>query len=686
MKKMTLLLAVCAAEFPAVAYQAANNVGNCELRAAYSKSIDWDATLQFELTSSYDPHLGGLYSNTYTLNSDLVAARLFFDRSGRNNPVLDLGDDRTFTLLGYSGVPALNLGKNAIGGTLQLKSGTLLLPATFAQTTSNICPNVMWPRAADCTAHDANLLIGGGSSMAKLDAQEIQLMYGTNNWLVVTNNGIVAVKGTGVKIACDTGNSSNNNKAKLATGNGIRVTNGGVFSNRTSSVDHTLNLFGLTGCTGNVFEVVNGGQLVGWNTFSIAGGGNMLAFRGANTRQTFTGSTELFLVNGVGSRIDVTGGAHLTVASSGGKGRIWAGTSSSSFSNVIYVAGIGSRLSCGDSGFNFGQQDSSYNLMEVTDGGEAVMTFSSIGRGGNAATPAKCNVLRVSNGGVYNDPSSLVIGYGDGSKTTSRYACSNRLEVTSGGVVNADKFFVGYGTNSWGNVVDISDGTLNVTNDFSLGVWGQEGRVSIRDGGFVNVGKSFLCGRSSGVVASNNVIEVMSGGEIVAQQFTVCGTNHMIVVSNGTIRTVAGTNYRLQLLHGDIGRDGSLTVVLTGTNPVLRAEGTVTSSGSLVVRSGTTLDFRVPASGYVAPPLQTSAGPLLFEVDKFGNVPELRFDVSACTSGVVRCVLARGDTLQVADSVLARARANLPENCRLRVIGNELVLKINYTGFCLHIH
>ena len=682
MNRAALLLAVCAAEFSAVAYQAANDVGNCELRAAYTKSIDWDATLQFELTGSYDPHLGGLFSNTYTLNSDLVAARLFIDRGGGYNPVLDLGDGRTFTLLGYNGVPALNLGGNGTGSTLQLKSGTLLLPATFAQTTSNICPNVMWPRLGDSKAHDANLLIGGGSSMAKLDAQEIQLLYGTNNWIVVTNNGIVAVKGTGVKIACDTGSSSNNNKAKLATRNGIRVTDGGVLSNRTSSVDHALKLFGLTGCTGSVFEVVNGGRLVGWNSFSIDGGGYMLSFRGANTRQTFTGATELFLINGVGSQIDVTGGAHLDIASSGGKGRMWIGTSSASFSNVIHVAGTGSRLSCGDVGFNFGQQDSSYNLMEVTDGGEAVMTFSSIGRGGHAATPAKCNVLRVTNGGVYSDPSSLVVGYGD-TKTTSGYACSNRLEIASGGVVNANSLLVGYGTNSWGNVVDVSGGTVNVTNDFSLGYCGQEGRISIRDAGSVNVGNSFLCGRSSGVVASNNVIEVLSGGEIVARQFTVCGTNHMIVVSNGTIRTVAGTNYRLQLLHGDIGRDGSLTVVLAGTNPVLRAEGTVTSSGSLVVRPGTTLDFRVPSAGYVAPPLQTSAGPLLFEVDRFGNVPDLRFDVSACTKGLVRCVIARGDTLQVADSVLARARANLPENCRLLVVGNELVLKVGKVGFCM---
>lgn len=76
---------------------------------------------------------------------------------------------------------------------------------------------------------------------------------------------------------------------------------------------------------------------------------------------------------------------------------------------------------------------------------------------------------------------------------------------------------------------------------------------------------------------------------------------------------------------------------------------------------------------------------LAINEDSLGNVPELQFDVSACTKGLVRCVIARGDTLQVADSVLARARANLPENCRLLVVGNELVLKVGKVGFCMHL-
>ena len=213
--------------------------------------------------------------------------------------------------------------------------------------------------------------------------------------------------------------------------------------------------------------------------------------------------------------------------------------------------------------------------------------------------------------------------------------------------------------------------------------------MSVRDGGKVTVGGAVQFGQESGTIASNCVVEVLSGAEIAARnEFIVSGQNHVLTVSNGMIRTTSASSRGIQLPScRTAGRDSNLMIEIAGTNPVIRAEGVSTSAEpALTVRGDTKVDFIVPAGGYVAPPFQAPTGKLGFIEDSLGNVPDLRFDVSACTPSFVRCVIARGDVLEVSESVLARARANLPGNCRLSVVSNELVLKINHTGFCLHIH
>ena len=80
---------------------------NCDFREAFSKSIDWDDSLQFNTSSTYDANLGGLRTGYYTLSSDLVTGRIVMD-AGVQTTVFDLGEDHTMTLIGQSGtVPAL---------------------------------------------------------------------------------------------------------------------------------------------------------------------------------------------------------------------------------------------------------------------------------------------------------------------------------------------------------------------------------------------------------------------------------------------------------------------------------------------------------------------------------------------------------------------------------------------------
>ena len=690
MKRATLLLAVCAAEFSLNAYQTTMRA-NCELRAAYDKSIDWNATLQFATTdSSYDANLGGMLGGRYWLDSDLVTGRLFIDRKTPSDVELDLGDGRTMTILGYSSIPAINY--NSSGSVVTLKSGRILLPASYPGTQNPVYSAFMAPRANNDSygAHDTTFVVGGGASTAMLDAQEIHYQYGTNNLLVVTNNGIVSVSGTGTRIGTSYSTAANP-YGVLATGNCIRVTSGGVYSNSNVGASITFSLFGLSGCAGNAFEVVNGGRLEGWARFDLAeSAGNTLAFRGAETSHTFdTTNGTPSTIKGHGTRLEITDGASLRLKDSvkGSGGRFWLGNGGCS--NMILVAGNGSTFTCESTGPLIGQKNTEGNVLEVRDGGKVRADGVYIGREGSKTDPTRGNVVRVVRNGSFTDALSMMVGYGDDSVAGREYSCSNRLEIASGGSVSVGEYLtVSGGSNSWANAIDVSAGTLTVGSSLRFSFRGQSSVMSVRDGGKVTVGGAVQFGQESGAIASNCVMEVLSGAEIAAgNEFIVSGRNHMLAVSNGMIRTTSSRSRGIQLPScRTAGRDSDFTIAITGTNPVIRAEGTSTSAEPvLTVRGSTEVDFTIPQGGYVAPPFQTPIGKLGFIEDSLGNVPDLRFDVSACTKGLVRCVIARGDTLQVADSVLAHARANLPENCRLLVVGNELVLKVGKAGFCMHL-
>ena len=652
---------------------------NCDFRAAFSKPIDWDGTLQFGNNNTYDPNLGGLRTGYYTLSSDLVTGRIVID-NGIQTTVFDLGEGRTMTLIGQSGTsPALGATGAGSGGTVQLKSGTILLPTSYPGVTTY--PYLGLPRASQSTdswGHDTTFIVGGGPTAALLDLGGVNLRWGTNNWLIVTNNGYVAVKGNGTLLADSGGHAT-------ATRNGIRVSDGGVYSNSQVGVVLPFELFGKANSTGNVFEVTNGGRIEGWERFDLkASAGNVLAFRGEATHQTFnvTNANSTCAIRGTGTRLEVTDGAVLDILSGEFKrGRIWLGLGEGQCSNVLHVAGAGSRFTCAATdGCLVGQSCSEGNRVEVCDGAEVSMPNTHIGQGGTPANPAKGNVVRVTTGGTFTDSQTLQVGYGAENPLTNGNACSNRLEVASGGTVNATTLQIGQATNSWGNVVDVADGTVNVNNNLIFGKWGHDNRMRVHDGGKVTVGGTFKWGLNESGVASNNVMEVLSGGEVVAKEFIPYGTNHTLVVSNGTIRTTNAKANGIQLPWYNNSRDWDFTLEVAGTNPVLRAEGTPSSAYVFAIRRGAKVLFRVPRTGYVEPPLQSPNGKFGIFDDDNGNLPDLRFDVSACGMHPVRTVIAEGNPLWIKPSTLTLMRANLPENCKLKVADDKLILTVNEFG------
>ena len=137
------------------------------------------------------------------------------------------------------------------------------MPAAYSGVTT--WPYLGLPRtsqATDSWGRDTTFIVGGGPTAAVLDLGGVNLRWGTNNWLIVTNNGCVAVKGKGTLLADSGGHAT-------ATRNGIRVTDGGVYSNSQAGVVLPFELFGSAGSTGNVFEVTNGGGLEGWERFEL---------------------------------------------------------------------------------------------------------------------------------------------------------------------------------------------------------------------------------------------------------------------------------------------------------------------------------------------------------------------------------------------------------------------------------
>lgn len=665
---------VAALPILALAYQSAS-LSNCDLRAAYSKSIDWDASSKFSVTSTYDANIASLQAGTYTLASDLLTGRLFIDGSSPRNTVFDLGTS-TLSLLGYKRDKLHPLNFSSSGSTFQLLSGTIHLLETHESLPANgwymgPYPVLALPRVQESKSRNMTFVVGGGSA-ALLHVGEIHCQYGTNNWLVVTNGGVVAIGGTGTKIGESTGSETDDACAERAVLNGIRVVDGGVYSNANADASHNFYLFGIPGSMSNTFEVVDGGRLIGWNCFNLrASSGNVLAFRGNATRQVFGDDSGWFVstINGLGTRLEITDGAHLEMLSGSGasNGRIWIGQSSASSSNVVAVSGIGSYLFCQSVGTYVGETSSSCNRMEITEGGFVRTSLVRLGQGGSLSEPANFNRLIVASGGVFVDNVGLVVGHG-------AYCSSNSLEIVSGGSVTNYDVAVGNSETAIGNAIDVSDGVLSVTRNIAFGAKGSWSRMNVRDCGRVNVVGAFVCGASDGTV-SNSVVEVGSGGRLSSDRFEVYGANHTFVLSNGVVEV----GRDVLLPSGNSATDGGMSLVLGGTNPVFRVEG---ENHRLSIRADTVVTFAVPESGYVEPVLHAPNGVVSIG-DEGGLAPELRFVIPAGRSETYRCVLAEGAALEIAGDVVASARARLPENCRLHVSATKLTLTVNTKGFCV---
>ena len=694
--------------FAASAYQGWNgNAGNGLL----SDPLNWAGNKSPIYGGGGDSNLGGFPTGTYTLNADMMANRIVFDKKGAN-AVFDLGAANTLTLCGLEqevgSAWAFGVTMVVTNSTLRLASGTVNIP--YAPEPGMRYTNCVMRIPRENTALNFRFIVDGQDSALKADY--LYLNSGYSCGLSVVNGGFVTntlvtfgsarapgnsitVDGAGSRLDAGKIKMDDGNSCSLVITNGGRVTGTlsiGASSSTSNSVlvsgngsvymfppKATLSVGPSIWAKNMCFEVTDGGSISNvtkiWvgdcaNDQRSYSRGHMLAFRGANTRQTLTPDNDRIIIGRSYARqcrFEVTDGAQVELRSATrGNNRFWLGTSNLAASNTVRVSGLGSLLYTDTSGQWIVGQYSIGNALEITNGGTVRSTsIITIGQGDTNASQANENRLEVSDGGLLN---CVGIRIGNGNTNVIGRADRNIAEILQGGIVSNgnSQVYLGYSENACDNVLRISGGTLVSSMMTCVGRHGNGNRLIVENGGLLAVlNGTVRAGENyNGITTLSNRIEVTSGGAIDTSG-GVClhGIGAELTVSNGTVRA------RGNILLPEAKSNCYATeprVAIAGTNSLVYTTGTIT------IASNAVLSLSVPAGGYLQPPFQTASGKAI----TIRDLGSATFDLSDFLSG--RTVLARaGGTLTVDAGSLAKMNENLPENTVVKIYGKELILARN---------
>lgn len=588
---------------------------------------------------------GSLQQGTYTLSSDTYFNRFVFD-VGNKNIMLNFAP-YTFYSVGINST-AISGTQYASGTTVTLASGTICIPDTFKDVTYSGAAFQMANSPEPLS--DFTFKVSGATSTLRTPI--VNMIYGTNLCMSVENGGTLAVKSIGVGAAKNAAGQGVN----MGAGNVIRI-DGGTLLNYNTDSENVLALGGNAASSGNRIEILNGSTLSGWNYLKIDSGiGNILKFAGLEQESSLVSASTLSQLNGVGNRLEVSGGAKLTLNTPNGS--LWVGTSNGSYSNVVRVSGTGSKLLMSSTyGTRIGTGGGWDNRVEVDDHAYFETSGILLGRFGEAAKPSKGNVIRVSNGACFCDKNSLQVG------VDNAYGISNALEVVSGGIVSNVNCYISSGNGGNGNRITISDAQMYVSSQFFMTQAGGSGdELSIEGAGSkMTVCSYFNVGSKDAANPVSN-LRVRFGDSSVTEigaMLRVWGDNHQIVVSNGVVRTVE--SIQITGWSNDKITTANNTLLLAGDRPVIR------SAKDIEIGATTKVRFEVDGDGYAEAPLHAPDG-----VVRFINAGEtLEVDVSRLQNrsrddGAKYYVLAEAKTLTIPDAEVEAAAATLPKGFRLR--------------------
>jgi len=288
------------------------------------------------------------------------------------------------------------------------------------------------------------------------------------------------------------GNDSGSNNVAVVTGSGS------IWGNSTLTI-------GQHGANDQLI-VTNGGRVFCSSGYLGDSASKCVAVV-AGTGSVWSNATILYVGMNYGSN-------QLTIADGGmmysPSGYVGAQTSSSN--NVALVTGAGSvwtnRIDL-YVGFR-----STGNRLIMTNGGAVVCNFGVLGR----YASGQSNVVTVSgNGARWENRIELYVGWA---------GAASMLEIGSGGSVIASNAYVGYDAGADGNRINVTGGSLIVTNDTS------DGALDIRRGtltfnsGTVTVNRLFAASGASSVVQFN--------GGVLNTSTTRVDNGTVFVVGNGT--------------------------------------------------------------------------------------------------------------------------------------------------------
>lgn len=528
-----------------------------------------------------------------TLAQDITTGRLSSD-SANKEIYLDFSG-HTLTLNGICGVA---LHQNGDNGKIHYLGGKVVIPY-----------NSSWPYSCclalsynNNTKHDLRFFIGDGTGTAEIDTYKVLLAYGTNNAVVVKNNGVLKCRGDQVTLG-----QKDSSNPSFGFHNGI-VLDGGTFVNTAESPVLAINAG--SGYSKNAyFEMRSGSALQNVDYVTLAGTGASFILNGTGVSFTQAMNNRWEIYNG--GCVIVSNGASFLMDSGAGKvsgsDRVWLNGG-----GKLVADGEGTvlRINGSENATSLLGQGSNDNRIEAKNG--ALMILDPANNSGNVNIgqgSAKSHEFCQDNavivdGGVLIAGSIKIGGAANGNGAP--FAQSNRYEIVNGGVAtNRHVYVSGDGYEDRYNTCLVSNKSSLVANYLVVGYYGYGNRFVVADHSTVMLNNDLRVGWDWTYAGTNEAVEV-SGGSVV----NVTGSLHDLgyntdwIVDDGKI---TATELHFHRQGNPSGSTPGSRMIIAGKNPVLKATREA-DADLLVFRTTSHVTFQLPEGGYAEAPLQAPGG------------------------------------------------------------------------------
>lgn len=489
---------------------------------------------------------------------------------------------------------------------------------------------------ATCAGWDAsrynNLLISGGAIITNAGA--INITYGN----IGTNTGIRLV-----------GRSRLHSKGMVTLSQGtargchIEVTDGSEFY-----------------AAGNFRTALNNPGFASSNRVLVTGAGSRF-YAGS----VYAGGSQRYLRFRIEDHATarVNGTIRLGYAGGSSMNRLEVDSGASLSFTTLYLGG-------GDSGVN---TPGGTNTVSITDGASVTMSGGAYIGGYLKDTCSSYNEIIVSNASFSCSKVNINFQSNATHNVFRLIGKDTAFTVTHSGL----PYYV-FGKGGYGLFeMDAASWTYNL-NQLYFGYEAHDAAYSspgnvmrLKNGASLHLDKDMMIGTRAAASVSNR-LEVLSGSSVEARNLWLTSADNSIVVSNGAIFCTTSLTIGYEAENAVLITNGTLAV--QGETPEIGVTNAVT------IINGSTLRFELPTSGtsYAKPPITAKSltvggtSSLVVDAEAFAAAVRAADPASRTVVDLVRTT----NGVTVPDDVLARANADLPEKCSLKVVEDGKVLRL----------